>query len=144
MQAKRLSENLLVSSQLLVTDVATAVALGIRSIINNRPDGEAPDQPSSAEIEAAAKAAGLGYRHIPVLPGLILDEHVDAFSAAISELDSPILAFCRTGSRSASLWALFAAADKPVSVLLSITRNAGCDLIGLKARVDAQRQNRTF
>jgi sulfide:quinone oxidoreductase len=72
MQAKRLSENLLVSSQLLVTDVATAVALGIRSIINNRPDGEAPDQPSSAEIEAAAKAAGLGYRHIPVPPGLVL------------------------------------------------------------------------
>jgi sulfide:quinone oxidoreductase len=103
MQAKRLSENLLVSSQLLVTDVATAVALGIRSIINNRPDGEAPDQPSSAEIEAAAKAAGLGYRHIPVPPGLVLDEHIDAFSAAISELDSPILAFCRTGSRSVSL-----------------------------------------
>lgn len=119
--------------------------LGIRFIINNHPDAEAPDQPSSAEIEAAAKAVGFGYRYIPVLPGQVFDEHVAAFGAAMSELDSPILTFA-TGSRSASLWALSAACDKPASDLLSITRIAGYHLIELKLawmRVDARHQHST-
>jgi sulfide:quinone oxidoreductase len=143
MQTKQLTQNLLVSPQLAIADVAAAAAHGVRSIINNRPNGEAPDQPSSAEIEAAAAAAGLDYRHIPVVPGHIRDQDVAAFGAAISELDSPILAFCRTGNRSASLWALSAPVDRPSSDLLSTARAAGYDLDGLKTRLDARRQSAT-
>src|ERR1700730_8802851 len=68
MQTRNLAEKLSVSSQLTLSDLSAAADQGIRSIINNRPDGESPDQPTSAEIEAAAAALGLGYRHIPVVP----------------------------------------------------------------------------
>jgi sulfide:quinone oxidoreductase len=68
MQTRNLAEKLSVSSQLTLSDLTAAANQGIRSIINNRPDGESSDQPTSAEIEAAAAALGLGYRHIPVVP----------------------------------------------------------------------------
>src|SRR5258708_24819299 len=116
MQTRSLTEKLSVSSQLAPADLTAAAGQGIRSIINNRPDGEASDQPTSAEIEAAAAALGLGYRHIPVVPGQIHDEDIADFSDALAELEGPVLAFCRTGTRSAGLWALSAAATLPRSV----------------------------
>src|SRR5712671_3290200 len=106
MQTRTLTENLSVSSQLTLSDLTAAADQGIRSIINNRPDGESSDQPTSAEIEAAAAALGLGYRHIPVVPGQIHDKAIANFSVALAELKAPVLAFCRTGTRSASLWVL--------------------------------------
>ena len=76
MQIRSLTERLSVSSQLTLSDLSAAADQGIGSIINNRPDGEASDQPASAEIEAAAAALGLGYRYIPVAPGQI-DQFLD-------------------------------------------------------------------
>ena len=125
MQIRSLTDKLSVSSQLALTDLTVAADQGIRSIINNRPDGEAPDQPSSAELEAAAADLGLGYRHIPVVPGQFRDEDVARFEAALAELESPVLAFCRTGTRSTTLWALSAAAKAVSSDLLSTARAAG-------------------
>jgi len=127
MQTRTLIEKLSVSSQLALPDLTAAADQGTRSIINNRPDGEASDQPTSAEIEAAAAALGLGYRYIPVVPGQIHDEDIANFSAALAELEAPVLAFCRTGTRSASLRALSAAADIASSDLLSTARAAGYD-----------------
>ena len=89
MQTRNLAEKLSVSSQLTPSDLSAAADQGIRSIINNRPDAEASDQPTSAEIEAAATALGLGYRHIPVMPGQIHDEEIANFSAALAELEAP-------------------------------------------------------
>jgi sulfide:quinone oxidoreductase len=143
MQTRSLTEKLSVSSQLALTDLTAAADLGIRSIINNRPDGEASDQPPSAEIEAAAAALGLGYRHIPVAPGQIHDQDIANFSDALAELEGPILAFCRTGTRAASLWALSAAAEVGSSDLLSTARAAGYDLDTLKSRLDTRRQAAT-
>jgi uncharacterized protein (TIGR01244 family) len=133
---RRLTDNLLVSSQLDVVGVAAAAAQGVRSIINNRPDGEAADQPKSAAIETAAAALGLGYRHIPVMPGGVCDKDIAAFDASLAELEPPVLAFCRTGTRSASLWALWV----PPSDILSTTRAAGYDLDLLAPRLDARRR----
>jgi sulfide:quinone oxidoreductase len=140
MQTRTLIEKLSVSSQLALPDLTAAADQGIRSIINNRPDGEASDQPTSAEIEAAAAALGLGYRYIPVVPGQIHDEDIANFNAALAELEAPVLAFCRTGTRSASLWALSAAADIASSDLLSTARAAGYDLNALKPRLETRRQ----
>src|ERR1700730_1251781 len=139
MQTRSLTDKLSVSSQLTPTDLTAAADQGIRSIINNRPDGQAPGQPTAAEIEAAATALGLGYRHIPVMPGQIHDEEIANFSAALAELEAPILAFCRTGTRSTSLWALSAAAKIASSDLLSTARAAGYDLNALKPRLDTRR-----
>jgi sulfide:quinone oxidoreductase len=143
MQTRNLAEKLSVSSQLTPPDLTAAAHQGIRSIINNRPDAEASDQPTSAEIEAAATALGLGYRHIPVVPGQIHDEDIANFSVALAELEAPVLAFCRTGTRSASLWALSAPAEVASSDLLAAARAAGYDLDALKPRLDTRRQAAT-
>jgi uncharacterized protein (TIGR01244 family) len=100
---KRLDERTFVSGQIAAEDVARAAAAGIRIIVNNRPDGEEPGQPASWEIEAAARAAELGYRWIPVAGGLAV-EQIDEMAEALAE--GPALIFCRSGTRSTYLWAL--------------------------------------
>jgi uncharacterized protein (TIGR01244 family) len=100
----RLSPNLSVRAQLLPGEVAGVAAAGFRAIINNRPDGEAPDQPGSDQIAAEAKSHGLAYWHIPVVPGEATMKDAQAFARAIAEADGPVLAFCRTGNRSTGLW----------------------------------------
>jgi uncharacterized protein (TIGR01244 family) len=102
-----LDEGIWVSVQIRPEDVATAAAAGVRIIVNNRPDGEEPGQPSSAEIETAARAAGLDYRHIPISAGFPSDT-IAAMAEALGQ--GPMLAFCKSGTRSTYLWALAEAA----------------------------------
>ena len=85
--------------------MAEVAALGFKSVVNNRPDFEhGPDQPTSAEIQAAAEAAGLQYRHLPVAGGYQSPEEIAAFAALLEELPRPLLAFCRSGARSTRLF----------------------------------------
>ncbi|HEX8644434.1 MAG TPA: TIGR01244 family sulfur transferase [Allosphingosinicella sp.] len=91
--------------QLRPEEVAGLAAAGVTLIVNNRPDGEEPGQPAGAEIEAAARAAGIGYRHIPIAGGFNLDD-VLAMAEALAEPDGKTLLYCRTGTRSTFLWAL--------------------------------------
>lgn len=99
-----LSDRLAVAPQVKAEDLSEIAASGFVGIINNRPDAEAPDQPSSLELEAEAKRVGLAYWHIPVVPGAMSDEAVREFSAVLDKADGPVLAFCRTGNRSTALW----------------------------------------
>lgn len=85
--------------------MAEAARAGFRSVVNNRPDFEhGPNQPTHAEIEAAARAAGLEYRFLPVGGGYQTPEEVEAFARLLNELPRPLLAFCRSGNRSANLY----------------------------------------
>ena len=86
-------------------DLAAAAARGVTLAVNNRPDGEEPGQASAAELEAAAKAAGLDYAHIPVALEFS-DDKVEALGEALAAADGRVLLFCRSGTRSAYLWAL--------------------------------------
>ena len=96
-----------VAAQMDASMVADAVAQGFKTIVNNRPDFEGgPDQPPSSSVEAAAKAAGLHYVHIPVVSGAITVEQVQAMRNALQAAPQPVLAFCRSGARSAQLFAL--------------------------------------
>ena len=104
MTLTKLSNDLSVRPQILPHEIADLAAAGFKGIINNRPDDEAPDQPSSAEVEAEAKRHGLSYSHIPIVPGRATQEDADAFAAAVREAGGPVVAFCRTGNRSTSLW----------------------------------------
>ena len=106
MNAKPISPILSVSEQIRPEDVAVLFAAGFKSIVCNRPDGEGPDQPDFAEIEAAAKAAGIVAAYLPVVSGQIGDEDAAAFGSLLDSLPKPVLAFCRTGTRSATLWSL--------------------------------------
>ncbi|HEV2815679.1 MAG TPA: TIGR01244 family sulfur transferase [Allosphingosinicella sp.] len=103
---RALSDTVLVADrQLRPEDMEAVAAAGVALIVNNRPDGEEPGQPAGAEIEAAARAAGLDYRHIPVSGGIRPDQ-VAAMAAAMGE--GKLLAFCRSGARSTLLWAMAA------------------------------------
>lgn len=91
--------------QLTPDAMAEAAAMGFKSVVNNRPDFEhGPDQPTSAEIQAAAEAAGLQYRHLPVAGGYQSPEEIAAFAKLLEELPRPLLVFCRSGARSTRLF----------------------------------------
>ena len=87
-------------------DVAAIKAAGFNSVICNRPDGEQPGQPSAASVEAAAKAAGLEFRYIPVISGQVTGENVAEQAAALQDLKGPVFAYCRSGARSTNLYGL--------------------------------------
>jgi sulfide:quinone oxidoreductase len=92
--------------QITAADVRRLADRGVRSIICNRPDGEGPGQPAFREIAAAARAAGLQARHIPVAAGGPSAADVAAFRKALDELPGPVFAYCRSGMRSSALWSL--------------------------------------
>ena len=129
---RRVTDQLSVAPQISTADLAQAAAQGFKLVINNRPDGEDPSQPSSAEIEAAAKAAGLAYVHIPVRGGPTPDQ-VEANYRAVEAADGPVLAFCRSGTRSIVTWSLgeALAGARSRDQLLSLGAGAGYDLSGV-------------
>jgi uncharacterized protein (TIGR01244 family) len=117
-----------VAPQIAPADLADLAGQGYRLVINNRPDHEVPGQPTSAEMEAAARAAGLDYRHIPVFGGPGPAE-VAAMREAIEQAAGPALAFCRSGTRSIVTWSLGRlTAGEPRDGLVQSARAAGYDL----------------
>jgi sulfide:quinone oxidoreductase len=123
----------LVAGQLSEADVDRAAEIGIRTIINNRPDGEAPGQPRNADLEARARAHGIAYHFVPAISGRLTPEDVEAFGAVMETAEAPVLAFCRTGSRTTALWALAAvrAGAEPDDVIARAAE-AGYDLSSLR------------
>jgi uncharacterized protein (TIGR01244 family) len=109
--AHRLDERTLVAGQIAPADVASLKSEGVTMIVNNRPDGEDVGQPASAEIEAAAREAGIAYRHVPIARGMGPTD-VEAMRGAIHEAgDGMLIAFCRSGNRSALAWAVAKSED---------------------------------
>jgi sulfide:quinone oxidoreductase len=106
MQVKVVTEGFSVSPQILLAELDTITKQGFKALLCNRPDGESPDQTSYAEIEKGAQAQGLEIEWVPVVSGKITQEDVQAFSRAFDRLPKPLLAYCRTGTRSINLWAL--------------------------------------
>jgi sulfide:quinone oxidoreductase len=108
MSIKPLTAQFAASEQLSIAEVGSLKTLGYTTLINNRPDGEAAGQPTSASIAAAAAQAGLTYHHLPVKPGAVDDASVRQFAKVLASAPGPVLAFCRSGMRSATLWSLAA------------------------------------
>jgi uncharacterized protein (TIGR01244 family) len=126
--ARRLGEAVLVSGQIQADDVALFAASGVTAIVNNRPDGEEADQPPGAEIKAAARAAGLDYVHIPIADGFS-DEKIAAMGEALTDAEGKVLIYCKSGTRSAFLWALARARQgADGEELASLAAQAGYDL----------------
>ena len=127
---RRVTAGFATAPQLAPGEIAAAARDGYRLLINNRPDGEAPGQPTSAEMERAARDAGMDYLHAPVV-GAPTPDQVRAVRAAVEAADGPVLAFCRSGTRSIVTWARGEAqAGTPVDELVAAGRNAGYDLSG--------------
>ncbi len=135
MDIKRLTRELSVSPQIAVADVPAIAEAGFRAIVCNRPDGEGADQPTVVEIEAAAKPLGLQVRYIPVNTGMVTDEAAAFFDAAMHELPKPVLAYCRSGTRSVTLWSLSQGAKRPLPEILETAKAAGYDMGGVVRRI---------
>jgi len=134
---RQLTDRIFASPQIGLAEVALAAAQGIGLIVNNRPEGESDDQVPGAEIEAAARAAGLGYVAIPVTHAGFSEAQVKAMAAALASTDRPILAYCRSGTRSTLLWALAEASrGESPQALAEAAARAGYDVGPVRALMD--------
>ena len=129
---RHVTDDFTTAPQISLADVAEAARQGFKTLISNRPDGEEPGQPTAAEIAAAAEAAGLAFHHIPVRGGPT-PEQVAQTQAVLQDADLPVLAFCRSGTRSIITWSLSQASSGAVSRadLVGLGRTAGYDLSGV-------------
>jgi len=110
---KALSNDVSAAPQLGPEAMAEVAAAGFRSVINNRPDFEGgPDQPTSASVEAAARAAGLEYEWLPVAPNVHSADEINRFAELLATLPKPVLVFCRSGARSSRLYSAATAAPR--------------------------------
>ncbi len=128
---RRLTDTFSVAGQITADDVPAVAGRGFVLIINNRPDGEAPGQPTGAAIEAAARAAGVAYLEIPV-SGRVSPEQASAMAAAVEDAGGKTLAYCRTGNRSSIIWArgMAAAGRFNRAELIALAGAAGYDISG--------------
>ena len=125
----QLEHDIAVAPQLVEADFADIAARGFRSVVNNRPDGEAPDQLPSAQAEATAHRRGLVFRYQPVRNINVMDDEVvSTFAQLMENLPEPILFYCRTGTRSTILWTQAAASRIGVDEALTVAHKAGYDL----------------
>jgi len=129
---RKVTDDFSVAPQIELSDVARAKAEGFTLVINNRPDGETPDQPTSAEMEAAAKAAGIAYVHIPVRGGPT-QEQVEMERQILAENPGKVLAYCRSGTRSIVTWSVgeALAGARSRQDLIALGAEAGYDLSGV-------------
>ena len=135
MNACRLTETIAVSAQISAAEVPLIAAQGFAVLVNNRPDGEDPGQPSSAEIEAAALAAGMEYHHLPVTGMNFPGPDVQLMADLFDDPSRPVFAFCRTGTRCTNLWVATRSGDARHEAAQRAT-GLGFDL-GLVARLQA-------
>lgn len=106
MKVLELAPQVYASGQLYEHDIRLAAKQGVRSIMNNRPDGEAIGQPTSAELQKTAEELGMKYVYLPIDPRSIGPADVENFAQTCAELERPLLVFCRSGARSTRLWEL--------------------------------------
>jgi uncharacterized protein (TIGR01244 family) len=135
---RKLSADVYAAPQISVADIDEAAALGVKLVINNRPEGETDDQTPGAKIEAAAHAAGMDYRAIPVTMQSLSQDDVASMAEALGEAPGPVLAYCRSGTRSTLLWSL-AQAQRGVDPadIAEAAAAAGYDVSPVRAAMDA-------
>jgi sulfide:quinone oxidoreductase len=135
MEIKSLSADLSVSGQIVPSDMLAIKDAGFKSIICNRPDGEGADQPTCAEIAAAAEKLDIHVGYLPIVAGKVTDEDAAAFIKLLADQPGPILTYCRTGTRSATLWSLCQSEQRSLADILAATKAAGYDMGGVARRI---------
>lgn len=135
MQIQVVTPKFSVSPQIQKSNVPAIVDAGFSKIVNNRPDGEAPDQPPSLHLMTAVSNTGMGYLHVPVSGSNISAQDIAVFRQALQSANGPVLAFCRTGTRSIKLWALCEVDNQSVYDVIRIAARAGYDLSDFSDRL---------
>ncbi|NCI79443.1 bifunctional protein tyrosine phosphatase family protein/NAD(P)/FAD-dependent oxidoreductase [Acinetobacter kanungonis] len=135
MQLKQVNTEFWVADQITAQDIELIAARGIKTVFCNRPDGEGPDQPNVIEIEQALKPYGIQIQYLPVVSGKVTDEQAEAFKQLYLQAEKPLLAYCRSGTRSITLWALSQVADQTLDQMLLTAKTLGYDLQGVVPRI---------
>ena len=135
MTIKTVTQQLSVAPQLLPADIEAIKDMGFKSIVCNRPDGEGSDQPTFAEIQQEAEKYGIICQYQPVVSGKVTRQDADFFGDSIQTMPGPTLAYCRTGTRSITLWAMSAARSLGYEEILRLSQRAGYDLGGVVRRL---------
>ncbi|HFE9759530.1 TPA: TIGR01244 family sulfur transferase [Acinetobacter baumannii] len=135
MELKRVNQDFYVAGQITADDIAKIADQGIKTLICNRPDGEGTDQPNVIEIEEAAQRHGLNVIYQPVISGKITDQQVTEFKQLYQNTQKPVLAYCRSGMRAISLWALAEVAPSDAALLVESGNKLGFNLKGLVPRI---------
>ena len=117
-----------VAPQISLEDIESIKGLGYVAIINNRPDHEVPGQPTSEEMKKCAEAAGLDYHFLPILSGSLPVEAIEQTKTLISQIEGPAFAYCRSGTRSITLWALSQINQENAQDIIASVENAGYNL----------------
>lgn len=136
MDIKKINDRVSVAGQIQPGDIVAIKAAGFVAIVNNRPDGEAPDQPAGAELAAAAREAGIDYVEIPMGREGVTPEMVAATRQVLESHDGPVFCFCRSGTRSTTLWALSQAGERDSGEIVSAAAHAGYDISHLAGHLD--------
>jgi uncharacterized protein (TIGR01244 family) len=133
-----IDDSISVAPQITPADVTEIARAGFTAIINNRPDDEEPGQPEGAAVRLIADTLGLKYTEIPVTHSGFSGNQVDAMVAALEDAGGPVLAYCRSGTRSCNLWALARVkmGDHPDTVMAKAAAT-GYDLTGIRPLLDA-------
>ena len=135
MQAKKLTDTLSVAGQIAPVDVTAAKAAGVTTIICNRPDGEAADQPAADAIRAAAEAADIAFHHNPITPGNPTPDAVRRQGELIKDADGKVLAYCGSGQRATVLWMLANPGGLSADERIACAADAGYDLAQLRPKL---------
>ena len=135
MDIKALTPHLSISPQVMVAELEAVAQMGFKAIICNRPDGEGPDQPSFKEIQTAALALGIQMSYLPAEAGKVSDADGKAFGELLATLPAPVLAYCRTGMRSTTMWALSQSGITPLPQILEASQKVGFDMKALVQRI---------
>lgn len=142
MDLRHLAPDFAVAPQIDPADLAEAAKLGFRVLIDNRPDEEVEAPLQGAAMAAAAAAAGMSYHYLPYYPGALTQDLVEAFEALMDQIEGPVLAYCRSGTRSSHLWALWQAGKRPVDEIVAAAAEAGYDHSGLVPLLQMRAANR--
>lgn len=135
---RTLSSQVIASPQIAVADLSVARDCGVSTVVNNRPEGEAPDQTPGEAIEAAARSLGMDYVAIPITPGSFNEAQVHALVDVLDQANGKVLAYCRTGTRSTLLWALAEAArGSPAEGIAAAAASAGYDISPVRGAMAA-------
>jgi len=127
MKLQKLTDNVYIADQIELVDLEEFVRLGIKTVINNRPDQEL-NTPISAEVAEKTKVLALNYYYIPIMPGEYSPENIDTLSNILAESKAPLVAYCRTGNRSTSLWALSQQRKLGISEVIKKANEIGFDI----------------
>lgn len=135
---RELSATAYASGQINPADLERVKRMGVTTVVNNRPDGESPDQPDGRTIAEHARALGMEYTAIPVGHAGFTREQVAALARTLDASDGPVLMYCRSGTRSALLWALAqASAGEPVDDIAGAVERAGYSVAPVRAAMEA-------